>query len=149
MEQMRFFVAENAPEIELAEIKLVPNLPATQGLVTLVLRNNGGTTARKINIELVKFGETKPLFTSAKMGAIFERMSIVKGKTERIPILRIEDLAETIGREPKSLRVHNFGDKMAQGESVVAFVQIQYEGEFEDRHARMYSIAMTINTDGK
>ncbi len=146
LEQVKFFQAANAPEVELSEVKLVPTL-TSEGVLTFVLRNTGATPAFKVNVHLFIPGQDeRPLRDTSAPGDHFKNLSIPKGKEIILPTNRIEDIEREIGWRPTTVGIYSFGadDNHAAGESMVAvLMMISFNDAFSASYTRLYSIRLT------
>lgn len=160
LEQVKFFQAANAPEVELSEVKLVPTLASevfpptktSEGVLTLVLRNTGATPAFNIKFSLFLPGqEEKPLSDNRAPDDIFKNLAIPRSKDLILPIKRIEDIEREIGWRPTIVEIRAFGsdgtafgavDNDATKESTIALLAISFNDAFDKSYSRIYSIRL-------
>lgn len=146
-EQMQFFIAEKAPDIEVTSIKFLPVQTSDSGLITFYLKNVGGSPATKLQIAIFKIGSRTAIRDTASDTDFFHgRLTIDKGKEFPLPLLGVEEVASHIGWEPSALRVFRLGDTLAPSEEVVLLLSVQFEGLFGDQHGILESIAATRKT---
>ena len=146
-EQMQFFIAEKAPDIEVTSIKFFPVEASTNGMAMINLKNVGGSPATKLKMAAFKIGGHTPIRDTGSSSDFFrDRLKIDKGKEFPLPFLRVEELESHIGWKPSALRVFHFGEALAPDEQVVMLLSVQFEGLFGDQHEILENIAATRET---
>jgi hypothetical protein len=142
-EQTQFFVAEKAPDIEIAAIKLLSVEASNNDVATVYLKNVGGSPAANIHVALFRIGDEKPIRDTADENDFFKRIKIEKGKEFPLPLIRSEKLKTQLGWEASSMRVFRLGDTSAPNETVELLLSVTFEGLFGDKHGFLESIAVT------
>jgi hypothetical protein len=141
LEQRQALDAINAPDVTLDSIRLIPNPPASSGLLTLYLRNAGGSPAESIGVGLIVIGSDSALRDTRNIGDVFRGVGLEKGQRLALPLERVESIEAAIGWRPHRVRLYEFGQPLARGERITLLLEIRFKSPFGAEHARLVSLA--------
>lgn len=145
-EQMQYFVAEKAPDIEISAIKIIPFEQSSSRVVTFYLKNIGGSPVYHFSLALYKIGETTPIIDTANPPhLIFNRAQIAKGKELMVPLIKEEELRPLLGAESVSMRIARLGESLEKNEEIKLLIHVTYQGRFGDDHSFLESVAIKRN----
>lgn len=143
-EQVQFFVAEKAPDLEITSTRILPLSTSPDGIIMVTLKNVGASPATKLQAVVFTIGARTPIRdTSSSDDLLRDRLRIDKGKEFPLPLLRINELESHIGWKPDALRVFRLNDVLASNEQVVLLLSVQFEGPSGDQHGILENIAAT------
>jgi hypothetical protein len=142
LEQTRFFVAEHAPAIAVSAIRVIPVERTSISEVTFLLRNTGGSTAQNIRVVFTLFGDKDFLADTGHQSDFFSHFTLGKDYETSVPIVPMERISGRLGWTPETIRIYRPGDDLTPGEQVTGYLQLEFAGEFGDKHQVNQNIAM-------
>lgn len=138
IEQMQFFVAEKAPEIDISSIKIIRS--DGNDVLTVFVKNVGASPARPVTFALIKIGEIKPFVDSRD--DVLRDLGLDRGQEFRFPLVKAEELQKQFGWRPDTVRIFDIGDTLEKGEEETAVLEIRFFGQFNDEHVLLRTLAM-------
>ncbi len=145
IQQRDFFVALNAPKIDVSEVRIIPK-PPSKRLLTFIIKNTGNSPAQNICIhisELLSDNVYRNTCDSDDRMSHMSLLSLGQGSEATLPLLKAEELEESLGYFPAKAFVYNFGMNSEKPVTVILRVFISYKGVTNDEHANMFTIAFT------
>lgn len=144
-EQMQFFIAEKAPDIELSAIRILPIHASEEGIVTCYLKNKGSSSARNIRVLLFRNDTLKKIADSGGGDTLGAHLWIDRDKEFPFPCIGTKALRSQIGYVPTALRVARPGESLAANEQIALVLSIGFEGPFRDEHGVIENVVATRN----